>query len=122
MAHVANIPTLAATPAVRALHVLGVCVVLNLIARGVGMLSYRSPVGLDQRFGRGWFKPAGATLGDRGVFNIESWLRHHGKRAVKRFDPYTYLLFSRAMDLHDVGRDRGGLVAAVDKQLFWRQV
>jgi homoserine O-acetyltransferase len=87
----------------------------QMIARGVGMLSYRSPIGLDQRFGRNWFKQPGATLGEPGMYNIESWLRHHGKKAVKRYDPYTYLLFSRAMDLHDVGRDRGGAVAALER-------
>lgn len=36
MAQVATPPARAVSPAVRALHVLGVCVVLNLIARGVG--------------------------------------------------------------------------------------
>jgi homoserine O-acetyltransferase len=87
----------------------------QMIARGVGMLSYRSPFGLEQRFGRDRFKKPGATLGERGRYNIESWLRHHGKKVVRRFDPYTYLLFSRAMDLHDVGDNRGGIVAALDE-------
>jgi homoserine O-acetyltransferase len=87
----------------------------QMIARGVGMLSYRSPVGLEQRFGRDWFKKPGETLESRGVYNIESWLRHHGKKAVRRYDPYTYLLFSRVMDLHDVGENRGGVVSALDR-------
>jgi homoserine O-acetyltransferase len=87
----------------------------QMIARGVGMLSYRAPAGLDERFGRDWFKKPGATLGDRGMYNIESWLRHHGKKAIKRFDPYTYMLFSRVMDLHDVGAGRGGVVAALER-------
>ena len=52
------------------------------IARGVGMLSYRSPEGLEQRFGREWFKEPGGSLGEPGVYNIESWLRHHGGPAV----------------------------------------
>ncbi|MBK8974743.1 MAG: homoserine O-acetyltransferase [Planctomycetes bacterium] len=87
----------------------------QMIARGVGMLSYRSPLGLEEKFGREWFKQPGATLGERGIYNIESWLRHHGKRITKRFDPYTYLLFSRAMDLHDVSAGRGDLVAALQQ-------
>jgi len=87
----------------------------QMIARGVGMLSYRSPVGLEEKFGRDWFQKPKGTLAKRGMYNIESWLRHHGKRIVKRFDPYTYILFSRAMDLHDVGEGRGGLVAALDE-------
>jgi len=87
----------------------------QMVARGLGMLSYRSPLGLEQKFGREWFKKPGITLKDRGVFNVESWLRHHGKRSAKRFDPYTYILFSRVMDLHDVGEGRGGLVTALDR-------
>ncbi|MBM3319612.1 MAG: homoserine O-acetyltransferase [Candidatus Eisenbacteria bacterium] len=87
----------------------------RMVARGVGMLSYRSPVGLEEKFGRVWFREPGSVLGERGMFNIESWLRHHGKRIVRRFDPYTYLLFSRAMDLHDIGEGRGGLIAALDR-------
>jgi homoserine O-acetyltransferase/O-succinyltransferase len=87
----------------------------QMIARGVGMLSYRSPTGLEERFGRDWFKKPGSTLAKRGMFNIESWLRFHGKRITKRFDPYTYLLFSRAMDLHDLAAGRGDLTAALSR-------
>jgi homoserine O-acetyltransferase len=87
----------------------------QMVARGVGMLSYRSPTGLEEKFGREWFRPPGSTLRERGMFNVESWLRHHGRRITKRFDPYTYLLFSRAMDLHDVSEGRGDLVSALDR-------
>lgn len=87
----------------------------QMVARGVGMLSYRSPVGLDERFGREWFKPPGVTLGERGMFNVESWLRHQGQKMTRRFDPYSYLLLSRAMDLHDVSEGRGSLVTALEQ-------
>ena len=87
----------------------------QMVARGVGMMSYRSPVGLEEKFGREWFKRPGSTLGERGMFNVESWLRHHGKRITRRFDPYTYLLFSRAMDLHDVSEGRGDLVTTLNR-------
>jgi homoserine O-acetyltransferase len=98
------------------LDITGNEVVANLgqmVARGVGMLSYRSPVGLEEKFGREWFKPPGSTLKERGMYNVESWLRHHGRRITQRFDPYTYLLLSRAMDLHDVSHGRGDLVSAL---------
>jgi homoserine O-acetyltransferase/O-succinyltransferase len=87
----------------------------QMVARGVGMLSYRSPLGLEVKFGREWFKSPGPLLKDRGMFNIESWLRFHGKRSAVNFDPYTYILFTRAMDLHDVGERRGGVMAALDR-------
>lgn len=87
------------------------------LARGVGMLTYRASASLEQKSGRGWFKRPGSTLAEPGLYNVESWLGHHGRKAAKRFDPYTYLLFARAMDLHDAGEGRGGLetaLAAVD--------
>ncbi len=87
----------------------------QMVARGIGMLSYRSPVGMEEKFGRDWFKRPGKVLKDRGVFNIESWLRHHGKKITKRFDPYTWILYSRAMDLHDVSENRDGMLAALNR-------
>ncbi len=86
----------------------------QMVARGIGMVSYRSPVGLEEKFGREWFKKPGATLGDRGMYNIESWLRQHGRRIAKRFCPYTWILYSRLMDLHDIAEGRGGTLAALD--------
>jgi homoserine O-acetyltransferase len=85
----------------------------QILARAVGMLSYRSPEGLLEKFGRSWFEPPGASLKNCGVFNIESWLRQHGRRIAKRFDPWTYLLLSRVMDLHDVSAGRESLEAAL---------
>ncbi len=87
----------------------------QMVARGVGMLSYRSPEGLEGKFAREWFIKPGSMLRERGRFLVESWLRHHGQRITKRFDAYTYLLFSRAMDLHDVSEGRGDLVAALQR-------
>jgi homoserine O-acetyltransferase len=87
----------------------------RIVSRGVGMLSYRAPEGLEEKFGRTWFKEPGRTLGEPGLFNVESWLLHHGKKSVKRFDPYTYDLFSRVMDLHDLSRDRGSMDEALGR-------
>ncbi|MBZ5534751.1 MAG: homoserine O-acetyltransferase [Acidobacteriia bacterium] len=87
----------------------------QMVARGVGMLSYRSPTSLEEKFGRDWFKPPGSTLGERGMFNVESWLRYQGLKSIKRFDPYTYILFTRAMDLFDVSVNRGSVVNALEQ-------
>ena len=47
-------------------------------ARIHAMLTYRTPKSFDYRFGR--------TLNEEsGIYNIESWLLHHGKKLASRF-------------------------------------
>ncbi len=75
------------------------------LARMVGMLSYRTPEGLERRFGR--------ARTDRGEFAVNEWLDVHGKKLVARFDAASYLALLNAMDTHDVGRGRGGVAAAL---------
>jgi homoserine O-acetyltransferase/O-succinyltransferase len=75
------------------------------LARMVGMISYRSWEEFEQRFGR-------TRMGQNGreresMFAVESYLQHQGKKLVDRFDACTYVLLSRAMDLHDVAEQRG---------------
>jgi len=69
-------------------------------ARMLAMCSYRSRASLEPRFGR-------ERAGD-GRYAVESWLHHHGRALVDRFDANTYVTLTRAMDTHDVGRGRGG--------------
>lgn len=75
------------------------------LARMIGMLSYRTPDGLEERFGN--------RLGASGSPAITEWLQMHGKKLVARFDPVSYQALLHAMDSHDVGRDRGGVRAAL---------
>ncbi len=75
------------------------------LARMVGMLSYRTPEGLERRFGR--------TRDADGAFLASSWLQSHGDKLVQRFDATSYAALLRAMDAHDVGRGRGGITAAL---------
>jgi homoserine dehydrogenase len=42
-------------------------------------------------------------------------LRYQGLKSIKRFDPYTYILFTRAMDLFDVSVNRGNVVEALER-------
>ena len=75
------------------------------LARMIGMLSYRTPAGLERRFGR--------TRTNDGEFSVNEWLDTHGKKLVQRFDAASYQALLGAMDAHDVGRGRGGITAAL---------
>ena len=75
------------------------------IARQLAMTTYRSELDFDGRFGRG--------LEPDGRLSIASYLDYQGRKLVERFDPDSYRILVRAMDLHDIGRDRGGIVSAL---------
>ncbi len=77
------------------------------VARMMAMISYRSAASLEVRFGR-------ETAAD-GEFEVAGWLQRHGQRLVDRFNARTYIALSHALDSHDVGRDRGGVGAALQR-------
>ena len=77
------------------------------IARQIAHITYRSEAELARRFGR-------AVQGD-GRFAVESYLDHHGEKLARRFDANSYLRLVNAINSHDVGRDRGGVSAALGR-------
>jgi len=81
------------------------------VARRIAHVTYRSEAELDERFGR---QPQDAEdpMGE-GRFAIESYLDHHANKLVRRFDAASYVLLTRSMNTHDVGRDRGGVAAGL---------
>lgn len=81
------------------------------IAREIGTITYRSDREWTRRFGRAWQE--GDFFDLAGRFQIESYLEHQGEKYAQVYDPNSYLYLSRAMDLHDLGRDRGGLIEGV---------
>lgn len=82
------------------------------LARRMALLNYRSPVELNERFRRTW-QSGISPLGDGGRFAVESYLDFHGNKFTRRFDANSYITLVEAMDSHDVGRDRGGIEAAL---------
>ncbi|MGO1542849.1 MAG: homoserine O-acetyltransferase MetX [Gulosibacter sp.] len=82
------------------------------LARRLAMLMYRSDSELDNRFGRSW-QSALAPEDGIGRYAVESYLDFHGNRFTRRFDANSYVTLTTAMNTHDIGRDRGGVDAAL---------
>jgi homoserine O-acetyltransferase len=81
------------------------------VARRLGHITYRSEAELELRFGR-QAQPGEEPLAG-GRYSVESYLDHQALKLARRFDANSYLTLSRAMDHHDIGRDRGGVAAAL---------
>lgn len=77
------------------------------IARRIAHLTYRTEAEMDVRFGRQ------LQGDDTGRFAVESYLDHQAQKLAKRFDANTYIALTEAMNSHDIGRDRGGVAAAL---------
>jgi homoserine O-acetyltransferase len=82
------------------------------LARRMALLNYRSPTELNDRFERSW-QSSVSPLGAEGKFAVESYLDFHGNKFTRRFDANSYVLLAQAMNSHDIGRDRGGVAAAL---------
>jgi homoserine O-acetyltransferase/O-succinyltransferase len=73
-------------------------------ARMAGLVTYRSETLHKQRFSR--------QKKEDGSFEIESYLKYQGAKLAQRFDANSYLSLLKAMNTHDIGRNRGGVEAA----------
>jgi homoserine O-acetyltransferase len=74
------------------------------MARKLGVITYRSALEWDGRFGRVRLDSDSADDDPFGLeFEVESYLEAHARRFVRRFDPNCYLYLSRAMDWFDIG-------------------
>lgn len=74
-------------------------------ARAIAMLSYRHPDDLKIKQSDQEEKLDG--------FRSASYLRYQGQKLAKRFNALSYWTLSKAMDSHDLGRNRGGIEAAL---------
>jgi homoserine O-acetyltransferase len=80
------------------------------IARKLGVVTYRSAMEWDGRFGR--VKLDSEMRGDEDPFGqefeVERYLEGHAQRFVRSFDPNCYLYLGRSMDWFDVAEYGGG--------------
>jgi homoserine O-acetyltransferase/O-succinyltransferase len=81
------------------------------VARRIAHLSYRSAGELGERFGRSAQVDEDPWRGGR--YAVESYLDHHARKLVRRFDAASYVRLTELMNAHDVGRDRGGVAAGL---------
>jgi homoserine O-acetyltransferase len=82
-----------------------------MLGRRIAQIHYRSDISLEDRFGRSSIDRLDSfDHWDR--FQVESYLDYHGQKLARRFDANSYLVLNKAMDLHDIGRGRGGIEAA----------
>jgi homoserine O-acetyltransferase len=76
------------------------------LARMIAMLTYKSDVLLDTRFGNRLDRAGGDPARNRADrFDVEGYLAYQGDIFARRMDANAYLALTRAMDLFDV-RDR----------------
>ena len=77
------------------------------MARKLGVITYRSALEWDGRFGRVRLDSDRRDDEDPfGLeFEVESYLEGHARRFVRNFDPNCYLYLSRSMDWFDLGED-----------------
>jgi homoserine O-acetyltransferase len=66
-------------------------------ARIHAMLCYRSPESLKEKFDR-------TSNEELAVFNVESWLQHHGEKLQKRFQLSSYKMMNQLLKTIDITR------------------
>lgn len=67
-------------------------------ARIHAMTFYRTPKSLNERFSR-------SINLDRGIYNVESWLEHHGIKLHQRFSLKSYKFLNKLLRSSDITRD-----------------
>ena len=88
-----------------------------VLARKIGLISYRAGEEWNQRFSRARVDPKRRSKDDKfGIeFEVESYLDYNARKFVEIFDANSYLYLSRAMDLFDVAEHGGSVNAGLAK-------
>lgn len=82
------------------------------IARMIGHITYLSEESMSKKFGRRLQKKTDYGYDFDTDFEIESYLKHQGKKFVGRFDANSYLYLSKAMSYFDLEKSYKSLGAA----------
>ena len=77
-------------------------------ARIHAMTFYRSPKSLNTRFSR-------TKNLDKNMFNVESWLIHHGEKLRQRFSLKSYLFMNKLLSSTDITRDGESFINKISK-------
>ena len=87
-----------------------------VLARKLGLMSYRAAEEWHQRFNRARVPPERKSKERFGIeFEVESYLDYNARKFVKTFDANSYIYLSRAMDLFDVAEHGGSVNAGLAK-------
>ena len=87
-----------------------------VLARKLGLMSYRAAAEWNQRFNRARVDPARRGPGKFGIeFEVESYLDYNAHKFAQGFDANSYIYLSRAMDLFDVAEHGGSVNAGLAK-------
>ena len=76
------------------------------ISRMMAMLFYRTPASLQAKFGR-------TKTADGSLYNIESWLRHHGNKLNNRFEISAYRMMTHLLTKLDITAQKESFEEAV---------
>lgn len=79
-----------------------------ITARSIAMLSYRSYEG----YAKNQTNPGNHSTDD---FLAASYQRYQGVKLARRFNAYSYVILSRAMDAHNIGRKRPSVEIALQQ-------
>ena len=77
-------------------------------ARIHAMTFYRSPKSLNTRFTR-------TKNLDKNMYNVESWLIHHGEKLRQRFSLKSYLFMNKLLSSTDITRDGESFINKISK-------
>lgn len=84
------------------------------IARSIALISYRN-YATYHHSQQGINETVSEAKIDEVIFNAETYQSYQGEKLARRFNAFSYYFLSRAMDTHNVGRDRVSIKDALNK-------